>query len=401
MTTMFVQLRRVVYLLVLLQCCVCVAYAESGTKAVTPKESDPTEMLNEMTKKMESQKHSFNENVALLMGTESNCKKALNRAKKAKDEANTVSVLMKPLLEEIRKDENVSKNESESKELLRKAVDAAKEAEEAANNAKLMSFATTDMVDILQRVTMELHSLVDDVKKTAKKHAKNEKVRELAEKCMEEAEGLKHSLDGAKYLIPSAKKAAEEAMEQNEPTSVEAKRLQASINEVFQKYPKMKEELERERNEAAQTNANSTNTGSEGNKTPNENKEVDGSHPNKENEENTRNPNTNSTEAETGSHTTAQQQRNEQGSKGQNNKESKDETQEKNQNSQSNTPTDSQSSATGTSQTQNMPTVSPSSAPISVNNTQLSDSSSSPVLVHSPLSLLLVLMCVLGCTAVF
>ncbi|ORC91914.1 uncharacterized protein TM35_000041280 [Trypanosoma theileri] len=32
MTTMFVQLRRVVYLLVLLQCCVCAAYGKSGTK---------------------------------------------------------------------------------------------------------------------------------------------------------------------------------------------------------------------------------------------------------------------------------------------------------------------------------------------------------------------------------
>ncbi|ORC91097.1 uncharacterized protein TM35_000061020 [Trypanosoma theileri] len=32
MTTMFIQLRRVVYLLVLLQCCVCVAYAEDGVR---------------------------------------------------------------------------------------------------------------------------------------------------------------------------------------------------------------------------------------------------------------------------------------------------------------------------------------------------------------------------------
>ncbi|ORC82815.1 uncharacterized protein TM35_000821050, partial [Trypanosoma theileri] len=242
------------------------------------------------------------------MGTENDCKKALNRTKNATDNAREVGELLKPLLEEIRDPETRSKKESEAKELSRKAVVAEREAKEAADKAISMAAATTNLVDTLQDRIMQFHILADHCKKITEEHIKNEKVRKLAEECMEEAEGLKHPLEGVKTVIESANKAAEEAREQAEVTNVTAIILKASINEVFQKYPKMKEEVEREIKETAQTTDDQTNTGSEGNRMPNENKEVDGSLPNKQNEEEIKNPNTNSAQAEAGSHTTAEQQ---------------------------------------------------------------------------------------------
>ncbi|ORC89565.1 uncharacterized protein TM35_000123400 [Trypanosoma theileri] len=416
MTTMFVQLRRVVYLLVLLQCCACVAYAESVTDPITHEESDPSLFLKDMIEKMKTERGLINDDLHSLRTMENKCSEALNRAKNATTKANEVRKLMETLLKEIRNPETRSEKESEAKELLRKAVDAQREATDAAGKAKSIAATTAGLVSTLQDRTMELHSLAEFLKNIVDKHINAGGRKELVEEYQKEADKVLSSLNDDVMDFKSVNKVAEEAKKQAEVASFEAKNVQAFIDEIFQKYPEIKEEVERESKEATQTSNNSTNTGSEGNKTPNENKEVEGLHPNKQNEENTRNQNTNTAQTETGSHTTAQQQQNEQNSEGQNNKESKDETQHKNQNPQSNPPTDSNSSATGTSQSQNiptnsstasetpqsqnMPTNSPSSASIHLNITQLSDSSSSPALVHSPLLLLLVLMCVLGCTVV-
>ncbi|ORC89510.1 uncharacterized protein TM35_000122850, partial [Trypanosoma theileri] len=263
-----------------------------------------------MTKKMDSRKYSFNENIAVFMATESNCRKALNRTKNATDNAREVGELLKPLLEEIRKTENLEKK-NESKELLKKAVDAAKEAEEAANNAKLIATATMDLVSSMQRVTKELHVLVKEVKETATEHIEKKETKKMAEECMEKAGELERTVTGAEYAIPSANEVAKKTEKQAKDASDAAVRLQPMIDEIFKKYPQIKEEVDREIKERAQANANPTNTGSEGNKTPNENKESNGTFPTKQNEENTRNQNTNTAQTETGSHTTAQQQQNE------------------------------------------------------------------------------------------
>ncbi|ORC89557.1 uncharacterized protein TM35_000123320, partial [Trypanosoma theileri] len=372
MTTMFVQLRRVVYLLVLLQCCVCVAYAnnaESVTDPITHEESDLSLFLNEMIKDLYRQRDMFNDNLALLTTTQKNCSEALNRAENATTKVREVDKLLDTTRRTMHMSENVNEKESELKELLRKAKDTVKEGREAADNANSIATATMDLVSSMQSGTMELHSLAEFLKNIVDEHINDGGRKELLEEYQKKAKEVESSVDGVENILSSANEVAKKTEIQAEVASFEAKNLQAFIDEMFKKYPQIKEEVERESKETTQTSNNSTNTGSEGNKTPspNENKESNGTVSTSQNKEEIKNPNTHSAQAEAGSHTTAQQQQNEQGSKGQNNKESKDETQDKNQNSQSNTPTDSNSSATGTSQSQNIPTNSSSSASIHLN----------------------------------
>ncbi|ORC89556.1 uncharacterized protein TM35_000123310 [Trypanosoma theileri] len=410
MTTMFVQLRRVVYLLVLLQCCVCVAYAQQSSTGEATETARGLKELEELTTKMKEDKANLNGKLLALRNIKSESPEALKRAKSAASKAWEVEELILPILTpDMLMFENVNKKESKSKELFRKAVDAAKEAKEAAEKAILTAKKSNDLVEEIRKGSEPLMFMAYQVEEVAEKHIEkcetghseeDQKEKKLAEEYKKQAKDVESFLQLVDNDIQSNTEVVEEVQKQAKDASDAAASLQKIIDNIFRDHPHIRAELEREIKE-----------------TPShENKEVDGSLPNKQNEENTRNQNTNSAQAEAGSHTTAQQQQNEQDSKGQNNKESNVETQEENRNSQSNPPTDSNSSATGTSQSQNMPTNSstasetpqsqnmptnsPSSASIHLNITQLSDSSSSPALVHSPLLLLLVLMCVLGCTLV-
>ncbi|ORC89508.1 uncharacterized protein TM35_000122830, partial [Trypanosoma theileri] len=381
MTTMFVQLRRVVYLLVLLQCCVCVAYADNGAASQDFEEKNILQKLNELKAKMEKENNDVKIILASVNTVQEEWREASNRAKNAANKANELGQLVSDVTSRaLRLSENVNEIKSELKEAVKKAVSAEREITDAAANANLIANKTSNSAaailkgegDLLEANILLERIAGDHV--NMKSETSQSEVKRLAQVCMEKVKEVDSFLDEVSKVTASADSLAQEAKEQVEDASVAAFTLQKIINDTLQLFPDIKTELEREIKETSSQ----------------ENKEVDGTVSTTQNEEAIKNPNTNSAQAEKGSHTTAEQQQNGQGSEGQNNKESKDETQDKNQNSQSNPPTDSNSSATGTSPSQNMPTERPSTDSISINNTQLSDSSSSPALVHSPLSLLLV-----------
>ncbi|ORC89498.1 uncharacterized protein TM35_000122730 [Trypanosoma theileri] len=407
MTTMFVQLRRVVYLLVLLQCCTCVAYAQGDTTSTHSVEEGILMEMGYLKAKMEAEKKKVETLRVSVKTVTKEWSEASNRAQSATTTAKEVEKLLVDTKGRVlHLSENENKNMSELKEVLRKAVDAAKEITDAAEKANLTANKINNTAHEIQEEETVLLSAQYHVERIVNEHIDKEeetsvsgekkKIKELADECKKKVEEVQTFLMDVSEVTKSAHSLAEEAKKQAAVASDAAAELQRIINETYLECPDMKEELDREIEEEKRR-FSETNTTNEGENSPHNNKELDDSHPNKQNEKETKDQNTNSTEAETGSHANAQQQQNQQGSENQN-EEGKVETQENNNSSQSNTPTSSHSSASGTS-SQNMLTNT-SSASIHLNISQLSDSSSSPALVHSPLLLLLVSMCVLGCTLV-
>ncbi|ORC89514.1 uncharacterized protein TM35_000122890 [Trypanosoma theileri] len=316
MTTMFVQLRRVVYLLVLLQCCVCVAYAESDVASTDSEEKNILQRMRELTSEMEKGKSKKESAAALLNKAREECKttaeRAQNAVNKAREDEKVIIEAAAPNI--MGMTENVSENQGKLKELLRKAKGTVREATEAAANANSIATKTNNLLEEFMQMSEQLKTLTVQLQGAAEKlkqkgepsHSEeSQKEKKLAEEYMKKAKDVESFLERVDSDSINLR-VVEMAKQQAVAASAAAEGLQRIINNIFQEYPNIKAELDREIQETAQTNNNTTMTGSESETSPKENKELNG----------------------------------------------------------------------------------------------LGDSSSSPALVHSPLSLILVLMCVLGCTLV-
>ncbi|ORC80011.1 uncharacterized protein TM35_001871000, partial [Trypanosoma theileri] len=139
MTTMFVQLYRVVYLLVLLQCCVCVAYADNGAASQDFEEKNILQKLNELKAKMEKENNDVKIILASVNTVQEEWREASNRAKNAANKANELGQLVSDVTSRaLRLSENVNEIKSELKEAVKKAVSAEREITDAAANANLI-----------------------------------------------------------------------------------------------------------------------------------------------------------------------------------------------------------------------------------------------------------------------
>ncbi|ORC89499.1 uncharacterized protein TM35_000122740 [Trypanosoma theileri] len=310
MTTMFVQLRRVVYLLVLLQCCACVAYAQSGDRAsMTADEKNIEQGMTELRAKMEEEKKKVED----VLESVNTVKKEWSEVSKRVQNATTTAKEVGKLLMEtkgrvLRQTENENKNMSELKEVLGKAVDASKEITDAVDNASLTAKKISNLTQEIQQGEEDLAKVIRHLTWTADKHINNEdetslseekkKVKQLAEQCMKKVENVWTFLQRVNEVTTSTHSLVEKAEKQVATASVAAADLQKIINETYRACPEIKADLEREIEEANQR-ITETDTANEGKEPPHNNEELDDSLPNKQNEKETKDQNTNSTEAET------------------------------------------------------------------------------------------------------
>ncbi|ORC82812.1 uncharacterized protein TM35_000821020 [Trypanosoma theileri] len=359
MTTMFVQLRRVVYLLVLLHFCTCVAYAESGSPVnehVFKQKAGEFEVLwNEL-------KHSLNNaevSVIVLGGEIRACDVYSTRALNAVEQLKRLTKGTEAEMSLI----HTSTTQKEMKEKWKEEKAALQEANDVLSNVPLAVNITRKAAEDFNKTLTEMERLSNDIISEATKILDSPpKLSHSSHHIFFEVEklvvaGIKDGKD-AQSFVAREKSKVRMAFEVAKEAEEHAESLELEV-ESFQKYLE-KHGLNPEDSTTDSQQNNQTN------ELPEEEKEAD---------ENT---------AEDA------------------NEEGNVETPENNNSSQSNTPKPSDSSASGTSPSQEEETTnSPSSsAPDNLDNTQSSDNSSSPALVHSPL-LLLVSMCVLGCTAVF
>ncbi|ORC89502.1 uncharacterized protein TM35_000122770, partial [Trypanosoma theileri] len=350
MITMFIQLRRVVYLLVLLQCCACVAYAQSGD--TTPTDSEEKKIIQNLTElraKMEKKKDEINVILVSLKSVKNECSEASKRAQNAAKTAEELeSVVMNTSVLILQSSESL--NESEVKEELRNAVYAVREATNAVEKTNLIAEKISNLAHEIQKGEIDLVKVVDDVEWITDDYINNEdetslsggkkKIQQLAKECKKETKEVDTFLQHVNEDTRSARSLAEEAQKQAEAASAAAEYLQKIIDDIFERRPQIKADLEREIEEENQRLTDTT-TANEGKEPLDNNEVLDGALPNKQNE--------------TGSHANAQQQQNQQNSENKN-EESNVETQENNNSSQSKTPTPSNSSASGSSPSQNTPT---------------------------------------------
>ncbi|ORC89563.1 uncharacterized protein TM35_000123380 [Trypanosoma theileri] len=161
MTTMFVQLRRVVYLLVLLQCCVCVAYAESVTPSAEPEEKDILQRTKELKAKMNEEKSKTESVAASLRKAREECNAEVQRAQNAASKAHEdEKLIMEADIPHIMgMTENVNEIKSELKVAVKKAVYTVREATDAANKSYLIANKTKFFSEEFLQMSMQLKSV--------------------------------------------------------------------------------------------------------------------------------------------------------------------------------------------------------------------------------------------------
>ncbi|ORC86474.1 uncharacterized protein TM35_000281900 [Trypanosoma theileri] len=103
MTTMFVQLRRVVYLLVLLHCCMCVAYAEDGSDAGEVSSSNAEDVFGSAERNLTVAVDSAYEHILYVYGCMSAFKEKKKLCEDNSERAAAVAKKINASLEEIKK----------------------------------------------------------------------------------------------------------------------------------------------------------------------------------------------------------------------------------------------------------------------------------------------------------
>ncbi|ORC89511.1 uncharacterized protein TM35_000122860 [Trypanosoma theileri] len=163
MTTMFVQLRRVVYLLVLLQCCVCVAYAEDTKESAQDVVSRKENSLKEVEGMMDATLKEALQNISEL---DSKLKLWKEHAELAKSAANEVTQMRQVIEAAIRKNNDVpveskgAVGDSLTEELLKSASEAVKNTQVAVKNARSSASAAKELGKSCYDAYDKLNSLV-------------------------------------------------------------------------------------------------------------------------------------------------------------------------------------------------------------------------------------------------
>ncbi|ORC82814.1 uncharacterized protein TM35_000821040 [Trypanosoma theileri] len=363
MTTMFVQLRRVVYLLVLLQCCACVAYAQSGSTVndhyFKQKVEDFKLMYSALKNSISNAEESSMAMDKEFVACDVYSSHALNAVYQLKSLTEGAEAEMSPI--------NTSTRPEEMKEQRKKFETALQEAKDDLSNVTLAVNKTREAAEEVNKALNEVERLAETVISYAEEILDSPPklsrssyqiflgVEELVRAGKREGEYAQSFATEIKPKVQPALDAAKKVEEQAESLKVEVELAVRTFNEYLEKHGLNPEE---------------ETTDSQQNTSENEVPEKEGAD-----------------EIITGNE----------------NGEGNVQTPEENEGSQNNTPKPSDSSSSGTSPSQEEETTnSPSSSDSTyLDNTRPSDSSSSPALVHSPLLLLLVSMCVLGCTAVF
>ncbi|ORC82813.1 uncharacterized protein TM35_000821030 [Trypanosoma theileri] len=430
MTTMFVQLRRVVYLLVLLHFCTCVAYAnESSVNDDNCKQKieEFKDMQNELKKIMIVAEDSLIDLDKEFGACDDYSLRALNAVDRLESLTKGAEAGMSPI--------HTSTSREEMKEQRKKFETALQEANDVLSNVTLALNKTRKAAEELNKTLTEVEGLSNDIisEATEFKHSPP-KVSPSSHHLFLEMEKIvrdsKRESEEALSFVAERKSRVQMAFDTAKKAEEQAESLKVAV-QAFNEY------LEKHGLKPEDSTADSHQNTSE-NEFPKEEKESDKVTPGNKNvesklesshgmvtntkEENTaqlqhssheevKNVHMNTTKV-TGitkessndervnnikpeeNNTTTQKRVME----SQSNREQRVE--EKGTKGISNKDNKSFNASTTTNDVDSHKTSSESSTSVSMhlNVAQLSDSSSSPVLVHSPLLLLLVSMCVLGCT---
>ncbi|ORC82799.1 uncharacterized protein TM35_000831000 [Trypanosoma theileri] len=164
MTTMFIQLRRVVYLLVLLQCCVCVVNATSVSGGLSPKNVSTDSKVDILTANVLALSKEASQTVNAAKNAQKECRAAVKGAadsvKECVDFLNEIEGYLKNVTEAIKYVNNVS-DDIIMKPSHAATSAAAKARSEAAKTHKV----ATDSIDAARKLrekAAELQKLVDE-----------------------------------------------------------------------------------------------------------------------------------------------------------------------------------------------------------------------------------------------
>ncbi|ORC89549.1 uncharacterized protein TM35_000123240 [Trypanosoma theileri] len=418
MTTMFVQLRRVVYLLVLVQCCTCVAYAESRSSVNEDYFNQKDEEFKYMRKVLMELRITAEESSFALESGLGRCYDYSTLADKAVEKLKSLTKREEAEMSP----NNTSTSPKEMKEQWKEEKAALQEAKVVLSNAKLAVNKTRKAAKEINETLTEMEKLAKTLVSDANKFMRSPadlphlladryfEVEKLVLASRKEGEDALSFADEVKSSVQRGLDAAEKA-EKN------AESLESEV-ESFQKYLEKhglkpedsttdsqqniagnkNEESQLESRHEMKTNTEEENTAQLQHSSHEEVKNVhmnttningitkESSNDERANNIKTKESNTTTQKRVPDSQSNKEQRMEDKGTKGIFNKDNKS----------LNT-----STTTNVVDSHKMSSDSSSSSvSIHLNVTQLSDSSSSPALVHSPLLLLLVSMCVLGCTVV-
>ncbi|ORC82818.1 uncharacterized protein TM35_000821080 [Trypanosoma theileri] len=393
MTTMFVQLRRVVYLLVLLHFCACVVHAEEvDDEPMTDEDVKISQKIKALTPQMKEGKKDTENKVSLMNKAKEVCIAAAQSAQSVLNECRIFAEEIKSGLKNFVDYDTFFTDDKKKKanELVKKCTETAGVVKNAADDVNKKVEAATAAADKLLGIsTSLLNSLkpyVNSLNETMESDNKpSTKVIGEAKTAEDESSAAQTYANEVKNNAQAAKEEVANALKVEKELKKTVKILEKAIHS-----PTTAAEEAKKAAEAEQQNKDDSVTK---NDEPEEKQTTEAERSSEgqinKNEEN----GTMITTAENGPNTekniwTVEQQNNngvkENDTAGGSTNESE---------------TTKNSTAAEILKSQNMLTNT-SSASIHLNVTQLSDGSSSPALVHSPLLLLLVLMCVLGCTLV-
>ncbi|KAH9597726.1 hypothetical protein LSM04_008902 [Trypanosoma melophagium] len=319
---MLVQLRRVVYLLVLLHFCTCVINSVSGTPSRDPDLSGLKEEIDELKAKVEEEKVKLDGTLPALSTARSKYKTTAQRAKNDSNECKNFAEEIKSGLTDVTDNEK-----KEAEELVDRCTDAARDVKNAAAEADKKAddriaaaekhlVTVTELYKKCVAYSGLLRRLEEEDKVSTEEMKRGFKILDDVRAIKSSAKKMKKDATTAKREIANAQKLEEAAAEA-------AKLLEDAIQN-----PKTAARAAKRNNDQHVLKENGRDEGS------------------KEERETSNNP-----------------------------------------------------TAAETLNSQNMLTDSRSTATMDITISGFSDSSSSPALVHGPL-LLLVLLCVLGCTLV-
>ncbi|ORC84203.1 uncharacterized protein TM35_000481640 [Trypanosoma theileri] len=372
MTTMFVQLRRVVYLLVLLQCCASVAFAEDvGDTAPTQSEVKKTlQKMRQLAAKIKVEKKDIEEKFSSMNEAREECKVA---AQSAESDANECREFAKDI-ESVLKSDTDNKKEKKANELVKRCTETAKEVKKVADDVNKKAEAASAAAEKLVMTADELNSAISTYARLQfilpdEEEVKNEDFNVDINEYIKDYEEKDYAIEVNKTAT-AVKQEAAEAQKQAESATEAVNNLKEAIQKA--KTAAAEEEAKKAAEAEQQNKAENSTEGQINNNEENGPMETTAENgPNTEKNISTLEQQNNNGVKENG--TTV--------------------------GSTNESETANKSTVAEILKSQNMLTNT-STGSVPLNISQLSDSSSSPALVHSPLLLLLVSMCVLGCTVI-
>ncbi|ORC91096.1 uncharacterized protein TM35_000061010, partial [Trypanosoma theileri] len=381
MTTMFIQLRRVVYLLVLLQCCVCVVLAQSGFTSVETELGASFESMKKKIVEVENAYEAAKETVGPLMNAIVVCEEASLALSNANEKAN---VFVEKTKEEIKQKVanmfDIGTREVEAKELVNTitvAVENATKATAAVNSAADTSFSAANK---LEEIASPLYNISTNFSNFTTS------VRELSGTTEEE----KRMAENGSFNITKAKEFVITLLSRVNDATQQASLAEQDVQNATQIRKLVEETIHSLRSAVKKTSEEHTRRNNAGvDKEVSEQEKTEGGNTN-QNNQTSQNDRTSPEKVEVPNpqdvnqrETETHDEKSQQGVKNENTTENSNENKET-----LNPPSDSA----------DLPSRTVSSVSNGVNVSDVNDSSSSPALVHGPL--LLLLLCVLDCALV-